>query len=149
MINEGASPAKPTAVLDSNVLISGFSFSGGNPDAILNLLRHGNIHVHISAFILDEVSRAWRRRFAWDESRIEEALLFLRTYCTVVDPLQVASVSGLTDADNRVLDCAVDGGVQYLVTGDRGIQRINEYQGVSIVSQAEFLEIFLRNQAEH
>lgn len=113
MINEGASPAKPTAVLDSNVLISGFSFSGGNPDAILDLLRDGERHVHISAFILEEVSRTWRRRFAWDESRIEEALLFLRTYCTVVDPPKAASVGGLTAEDNRVLDCAVDGGVQY------------------------------------
>ena len=104
--------------------------------------------MYISPFILEEVSRAWRGRFAWEESRIEEALLFLRTYCTVVDPEHVASVSGLTAEDNRVLDCAVHGGVQYLVTGDRGIQRLKEFQGVSVVAPAEFLEWFMRDRTE-
>ena len=104
MINEGAGAAKPTAVLDSNVLISGFAFSGGNPEAILDLLRQEEIHVYISPFILEEVSWAWKGRFAWEETRIEEALLFLRTYCTVVDPRQAASVSGVTAEDNRILE---------------------------------------------
>ena len=148
MSNEDAGPAKPTAVLDSNVIISGFAFSGGNPQSILDLLREGEIHVYISPFMLAEVSRVWRGRFAWEESRIEEALLFLRTYCTAVDPRQVASVSGLTAQDNSILDCAVHGGVQYLVTGDHGLQRLNDVQGVSVVTPAAFLELFLRDRTE-
>ena len=148
MINEGAGAAKPAAVPDSNVIISGFAFSGGNPGEILDLLRRGEIYTCISPFILEEVSQVWKRRFTWEESRIEEALLFLNTYCTVINPPQEASVSGVATDDNHILDCAAHGDVQYLVTGDRGIQGLREFQGVSILSPADFLRLLMPNQPE-
>ncbi|MCI0440671.1 MAG: putative toxin-antitoxin system toxin component, PIN family [Chloroflexi bacterium] len=140
-MSSGAGTAKPTAVLDSNLIVSGFTFPRGNPSEILELLLQGEIEVYVSTFILEEVSRVWRERFGWDEMRIEDALLFLRTYCTVIEPSQEADVRALTAADNRILDCTVQGGVHYLVTGDRGIQQLKEYQGIAIVSPVEFLAI--------
>ena len=52
--------AKPRAVLDSNVIISGLAFAQGNPRQALDMLREGEIEVVISPFILFEVAASLR-----------------------------------------------------------------------------------------
>ena len=140
-MNEGSEALKLTAVLDSNVIISGFAFARGNPAEILNLLRQGEIQVYISPFIFEEVTRVLREGFHVDESDIEEVISFLHIHCIVIDPRLEASVSGVSPSDNRVLDCAAQGGVQYLVTGDRAIQQLKDLQGVKIISPVDFLQV--------
>ena len=131
--------SRPRVVLDSNVIISGLAFTRGNPADILDLLRTGEIEAYISPFIMEEVTRSFREDFDWSEPRIEEAMQLLRSCCIVVDPEPTASVEALTPADNRILDCVMSGQDQYLVTGDRGIQRTENFQGTEIISPAEFL----------
>ena len=138
-MTEEPEKAKPRVVLDSNVIISGFAFERGNPATILEWLFWGEIEVYISPFILEEISKSFREDFDWSESRIEEAVLLLRAYCIVIDPEPNAATPELTPADNRILDCAVLGKVQYLVTGDKGILQLKEFGGVVIVRPAEFL----------
>ncbi len=43
--------------------------------------------------------------------------------------------------DDRVLEAAVSAGVDYLVTGDRGLQRLGEYLGIPILDPRAFREI--------
>lgn len=142
MTNERAEAAKPSVVLDSNVIISAFSFLEGNPRDILSLLRQGEIQAYISLFIIEEVSRTWREKFGWEELRIEQAVNLLRDHSTAIDPPRRSSEARLSADDNRILDCAINGAVEYLVTGDQGIRSLGQYQGISIVNPAEFLELF-------
>jgi predicted nucleic acid-binding protein len=45
------------------------------------------------------------------------------------------------DEDNRVLECAVDGKAEFIVTGDtRHILPLKEYGGIKILSPSEFLK---------
>ena len=132
---------KPRAVLDSNVIFSGFAFPQGNPASLLYAIEEGRIQAYISPFIMEEVSRNWREKFGWEKARIERALLFLRTYCTVIDPPPYSPLAGLSLEDNRVLNCAIQGDVQYLVTGDKGILQLKEHQGIAIVTPREFFDI--------
>jgi hypothetical protein len=143
-MNSDTELARPAAVLDSNVIISGLAYTRGNPFEILRALERGDLHVYISPFILDEVAQVLRRTFHREEAVVEQAISFLRAHCTVIDPHRDASVSALSAQDNRVLDCAAQGGVQYLVTGDKGIQQLKEFRGIAIVSPAEFLTIVRR-----
>lgn len=43
--------------------------------------------------------------------------------------------------DNRVLECAVSAGSDFIVTGDKDLLRLKRYDGIRIVSVAEFLDI--------
>ncbi|MBI2918355.1 MAG: putative toxin-antitoxin system toxin component, PIN family [Chloroflexi bacterium] len=143
-----ATGARPWVVLDSNVLISGFAFPGGVPYRILQVLVRGEILVAISPFVLAEVEDVLRDKLRVSEETLHEALSFLRDHCRLVDPPAAASTPDLSPADNQVLDCAVASQAHYLVTGDKGIQRLGEFQGTSIVSPSEFLEVVLRNRGE-
>jgi predicted nucleic acid-binding protein len=94
-----------------------------------------------------EVEGVLREKLQVPEQTILEAVTLLRSCCDIIDPVAEAAVGDLTPADNRILDCAFQGGVQYLVTGDKGIQRVETFQGVSIVGPAEFLELLIRHRS--
>lgn len=97
--------------------------------------------MYISPFILDEVTRVLRRTFHREEAVVEEAIAFLSLYCEMIDPPAEMSLRELSPQDNRVLDCAIRGNVQYLVTGDKGILRLGAFQGIRIVRPAESLTL--------
>jgi uncharacterized protein len=46
--------------------------------------------------------------------------------------------------DNRYLECAVEGGAAYLVSGDRLLLALGTFQDIQIVSPRVFLEALLR-----
>ena len=138
-MQRGTPAARSTVVLDSNVLVSGLQFAGGNPASIVDLLSQGEIVAYISPFILEEVSGTLRNTFRWPQRRIDDTASFLRTVCTVVEPPQRAAAPELSTEDNRVLDCAAFERVEFLVTGDRTIQELGEFEGIKIVSPAQFL----------
>ena len=59
---------------------------------------------------------------------------------TLIIPNQTLSMTKKDEDDNRILECAVEGKVQYIVSGDKQhLLPLKEYQGVKILSAAEFL----------
>jgi len=43
--------------------------------------------------------------------------------------------------DNRVLECAVSAGSDYIVTGDKDLLRLGRYDAIRILSVADFLDL--------
>jgi len=136
-----ATENKPRVVIDTNVFISAFIF-GGKPLEIIRLLLKGEIEVYISPFIVNEIVRIFREKFAWEESKIEEILEMIKTKTIEVYPnFRVSIISGKDD-DNRILECALEGKVNYIISGDkRHILPLREFEGIKIVSVNEFLKI--------
>lgn len=128
-------------VLDTNVIVSALHF-GGNPDKILNLANERLIELLISPFILDEVAGVLRKQFKWGEVRIEDALVAIKETATLVHTTNKLSIIKEKDSDNRILECAVSGGADFIVSGDtKHILPIKEYQGIRILTPVEFLAL--------
>lgn len=64
------------------------------------------------------------------------------TFATLVQPsMQVAAVAR-NDADNRILECALEAQADMLVTGNmRDLRRLGHFQGIRIATPREFLEL--------
>lgn len=58
----------------------------------------------------------------------------------LVEPTQTLSITGDPD-DNRILECAVTAGSEFIVTEDRGLLRLTAFEGIRIVRAAEFLRL--------
>jgi predicted nucleic acid-binding protein len=59
-----------------------------------------------------------------------------------VHPKNKVSVIKEKDDDNRILECAIEGRVQYLISGDRKhLFPLKEYQKIKILSPGEFLKL--------
>ncbi|MBA2278245.1 MAG: putative toxin-antitoxin system toxin component, PIN family [Chloroflexia bacterium] len=132
------------AVVDVNVLVSGFPARQGGPAEILAAWTDQTFELVISEHILREMVDAWskpylRARFGPDEVRA--AVDRLRTKATFVIPVDTVFSIADDEEDDLVLATAVAGEVPYLVTGDYGLQRIGRYGDIMILSPRAFLDV--------
>jgi putative PIN family toxin of toxin-antitoxin system len=132
------------AVVDVNVLVSGFSAKRGVPAEVLAAWAAFEFELIISEHIIHGAIDTWSKpyfqaRFTPDE--VQEAVAQLRAGATFVTP--VDTVHGVADdeEDDLVLGTAVAGGVPYLVTGDHGLQRVGRYGDIVILSPRAFLQV--------
>ena len=72
----------------------------------------------------------------------------LEDNATVVDPdFELNAVPDDPD-DNRVLECAVAGKADFIVSGDRHLLRLGNYEEIAIVTVRQFLETAGLERAE-
>ena len=125
-------------VIDTNVIISALAH-GGKPFIILSMARKAEIELVFSPFLFDEIKRILQDKFFWTAECAERIIFRLRRIAVIVSPEKNVKILE-DDPDNRVLECAAEGGAIAIITGDRAILRLKEYQGIMIMGPAEFLE---------
>jgi len=126
-------------VLDTNVYISAVLF-GRKPEEIRRLSQEGKIGLLVSEAIIAEVAEVLRRKFGWESWQISQIINEIRETTTLVIPNQTLSVIKKDEGDNRVLECAVEGKAQYIISGDKShLLPLKEYQGIKILSPDQFL----------
>jgi putative PIN family toxin of toxin-antitoxin system len=126
-------------VLDTNVYISALMF-GGLPGSLLDLAFLRAFTLVISPALLDELEEKLRAKF---ELTIEDSAFLrakLEDVAQVVDPEEVLSVIAEGPDDNRVLECAVKGRADLIVSGDRHLLKLAQYQGITILTVRQFME---------
>ncbi|MBI4505431.1 MAG: putative toxin-antitoxin system toxin component, PIN family [Chloroflexi bacterium] len=136
-----------TAVLDANVLASGFRGflnPASAPGQLIRTWLDGCFQLVVSEHLITELTNTFCTRYFTQHltsQEIADALLVLRRRATHT-PI-IASVRDVAThpEDELVLATAVSAQADYLVTGDTKLQKLRTYQGVSIVSPREFLEI--------
>ena len=76
-------------------------------------------------------------KFKWTERQVSD---FEKEICSLAEMVDVNSVLSIAedDADNRILECAVDGKASIIITGDHHLLAISEYAGIRILSAREF-----------
>jgi putative PIN family toxin of toxin-antitoxin system len=82
-----------------------------------------------------------QRYIAWSDDELREFAALVRAVARVVVPTSRIDLIRADPADNRVLEAAVAGGVDYVVTGDRHLLNIAIHEGIPIVTPARFVAV--------
>jgi putative PIN family toxin of toxin-antitoxin system len=126
-------------VLDTNVLLSAFIF-GGNPEKLFELARTKRIQLLVSPSILAEFAARLRDKFLWEDEDIADAVRTIG-YCSELIKSK-SRISVLSDdPDNRVLECAVEGNADFIVSGDHHLLDLKKFRTVRIVKASQFIRI--------
>lgn len=126
-------------VLDTNVYISALMF-GGLPEVVFNLALLQSFTLIISPALLDELDEKLRTKFEVSPEDAEIIRKKLESVAEMVKPDVALRVVEDDPDDNKVLECAVSGKANYIVTGDRHLLKLGEYQEISICSVRRFLD---------
>ena len=132
-----------TVTLDTNIYISALEF-GGTPLRLLHMAVEGEIEIAISQPIVDETRRILRDKFGWSQARLDDVEAWLSSYTRLVAPRKTLDVVKHDPPDNRILECAVEAGSQYVVSGDNDLLRVGKYGGTQVVKLADFLTLMQR-----
>ncbi len=133
-------------VLDTNVIVSGLNFPTSIPAKILLLVASGEVANFTSRHIVNETMRILVDKFFWTPDEVEAADGWLKTFSKSVDPKNRISVID-DDPDNRILECALEGQADFIISGDHHLTDLEDYQGIKIVAPSTFLA-FIANLNE-
>src|SRR6202035_3758264 len=125
-------------VLDTNVIISALLFDGLPEHLVLSTLLGSNQLV-ISPYIITETIRILESKFSIQPQNLEllqqilsEAeLIYFQPFLNIL----------MDEPDNRILETAVKGGAQYLVTGDKLLLDLQKHEDIQIVNVKKYVEI--------
>lgn len=125
-------------VFDTNIYISALAIPGGQAeDAYLKAVQ-GEFQLLTSVPILTETAAVLQRKFDWSEEKVRAAVQAIAHVATIV-----VSATHLTvvkdEPDNRILECAVTGEADVIVTGDRHLLLLKQYQGIRVTRLVDFL----------
>jgi uncharacterized protein len=104
------------------------------------MAQAGEVRIDISDAILDETIRVLREKFDWDGYRLNDARQRIGGFTNRVTPTQMLHVIKEDPPDNRILECAVEAGSDFIITWDKDLLRVGEYRGITIMKPGEFLE---------
>ncbi len=128
-------------VFDTNVIVSAALFDNSVPgQAFVRALRSATIL--ISRALVEELGAVLARdrfdRYVSREIRLDflESLVRESELITITEFVHVCR----DPKDDHVLDLAINGNAEAIVTGDNDLLVLNPFRGVQIVTPAEFLE---------
>ena len=133
-------------VFDSNVFISAFVIPGSQGERAFLLARSGWFALHTSVAILTETARVLRLKFGQDDADIRQALRQISRAAVVGQPASRLRVVA-DEADNRILECALQGKADLVVTGDRHLLKLRRFEEIPIIRLADFLRLFPADRA--
>jgi uncharacterized protein len=128
-------------VLDTNVLVSSLLFKGP-----VSGIHDARTEARFTSLISKPVLEEYARVLAYpkfDLSETDIAGLLGSELLRHAEPVDVASRVNAVKADppdNRFLELAVDGGADFIVSGDRHLLDLDSWRGIPILGAREFLD---------
>jgi len=130
-------------VFDTNIFISGLFWSG-LPNRLWFLAKFGSFELLVSDPILKEIERSLTRKFSYNEVEASQVTRTIKSFSRIVYPKKVINRIKEDPSDNRILECAFEGGAKYIVSGDKHLLAVEKYKSISILTARDFLS-FLQN----
>ncbi len=127
--------------LDTNVLVSASIVEGKQYD-ILKLAKLGKVKIILSAVILEEFKEVIsRERFGFSEKQIDEAVKQILDVAEIIIPRVKIRALVEDPDDNMVLECALEGKVDYILSGDEHLLNLGSYEKIKIINATKFFEM--------
>jgi len=131
----------PRVVFDVNVLISGVIWIG-KPKLLIDAVVDGRMTLILSDEIMREFKTVIaREKFKLDEEKQAAITNFILNLGRIVRMKNRLRVVREDPKDDIIVNTAMDGRVDYIVSGDDHLLALKEFRGMRIVSVSEMLEL--------
>ena len=133
-------------VLDTNVWLSGI-FWNGEASKIIEKAEKKDIQIIISEDILSEIIKVLNRESKFQKYilnlklSIEDLLRTILSISTLIEKKSKLDIIKVDPKDNIILEVAIDGKVDYVISYDNHLLNMIEFRGIKIISPGEFLKI--------
>jgi putative PIN family toxin of toxin-antitoxin system len=127
-------------VFDTNIFVSAFATSGVQAHKAIERVTLGSDRLLISKPIIDEVLGVLKRKFEHESEDVARTAVILAEMSEILATKQRLQLLK-DDPDNRILECAVAGRADLIVTGDRELLDLKQFEGIRIVSLGSYLDM--------
>lgn len=126
-------------VIDTNIFISAL-LKSKNCLAIYENLKQGNFHLLTTDEMINElVISSERSKFDFLEDDKKELQEVIRESVEIVKPSEKVFICR-DPKDNIVLECALSGKANFIVTGDKDLLVLKKFKNISIITPQKFIK---------
>ncbi len=129
-------------VFDTNVLISATLWENSVAQKFLFKCIKENAQIFSSQDIIEEYKEILARDFDYKEQEIGEILEKILQIITLVNPKNKIEVIKEDADDNKIIECAVESKSEYIISYDKHLLKLKEYQEIKIIRPEEALALF-------
>ena len=126
-------------VFDTNIFVSAFVIPGSLAEKAILKVIEGDDILLLSKEMLDELLHVLSTKFGRDREEISRLAVILSEMVEWVRPTLRISVLN-DEADNRILECAFSGKADFIVTRDKKMLEVKEYEKTRIIRLKAYLE---------
>lgn len=133
---------KTKVVIDTNVVVSTFGW-GGKPADIIRLITSGKVLNFTSIEMLAELKKVvGYSRLAFSETLQAEIIEIMFNASSIVERHELVNIIDDDTEDNKILECAISAGAEFVVSGDKHLLTLKSFEGIKIVTPEEFIKIW-------
>ena len=129
-------------VFDTNVLLSSTLWDGSVAQKLLQKMILSDVDIFSSSEILEEYQKILRRDFDYTEEKINKIMIVISAFLKIVEPKEKVDAVKDDPDDNKVIECALASGSEYILTYDNHLLKLNEFRGIKIIKPEELLKLF-------
>lgn len=128
---------KGQVTVDTNVLISALGWNGAEA-ALIEAILDSKIELCLSAQILSEFYRvAQYPKFNFTDEEVDGFIGRLLSVANFVKPVSNVDIIADDPDDNMIIECALDGAADYIISGDRHLLQLGNHLEIKIMRASE------------
>ncbi|MFA7707949.1 MAG: putative toxin-antitoxin system toxin component, PIN family [Candidatus Pacearchaeota archaeon] len=124
-------------VVDTNFLVSATQWDYSVSYKLLQKLIRNNTEIFTTKEILEEFTKVLTRDFLYNEEDTQNILNKVLQFLTIVIPINKIEVVKDDADDNKIIECAIESGAEYILSYDNHLLNLKEYQGIKIIKPEE------------
>ena len=133
-------------VLDTNILISAFLWKGKLAQ-IFNFINQREIILCFSKLTLDELIRVSHyphinKKIKEENLDFDKIVAELASVSIIVNPKNIPDIIKDDPSDNIFLACALSAQASFIISGDKHLLNLKEFQDIPILTPHKFLNRF-------
>ncbi len=126
---------------DTNFLVSATQWDYSVSHKLLIKLLDKNIKIFTTKKVLEEFSEVLERDFQYTTEEVAKIVEKVMTFVTLIETTSKIDVVKDDPDDDKILECAVDSGSKYIITYDRHLLKLKEFQEIKILTPDEFFKV--------
>jgi putative PIN family toxin of toxin-antitoxin system len=127
-------------VYDTNVIVSAALKEKSLPALVLSLALEGSVRMVISPALMKEYEEVLNRpRLKLGQEEVKELVAKMKDKALMVKPRKELKIFKQDMPDNRILECALKGKADFIITGNKKHFTFGEFRGTKIVTPREFI----------
>lgn len=136
----GEKTKKIKIVPDTNIYISALGWNG-KERALINKGIGGYFNLFASTEILEEIKKVLNySKFDFSDEEKTAFLNIIAENFVIIQPRKTLNLIKEDPLDNKFLECAVEARADFIVSGDRHLLTLKEFNGIKILNASGFLK---------
>lgn len=121
-------------VLDTNILLPSTLWNNSEAQKLLFKLIRKNVQIYSSVEILSEYQEVLKRDLDYSDNEISYIMEKIFIITTLIKPKKRVDVVNGDPDDNKIIECAIESSSKNIITYDKHLLNIGEYEGIKIIS---------------